>query len=199
MTSFVVNLQGRRDATFFLCGEVSRIISKLLFRSYLLETIPVENAWFLLLGFAVSEGNFLTDEDFLIRLRLVNKVATASKQSAEIVHLNKKSEKTAGATSSFAKEGLLFIQYRLKEVLNQTGLRSKIVKGLAAFDLFILFKRPSEVGLRHFDLLYSTFQHQSCIDFHASVLLSGNLPLLPSMIHGPMLMCLGGRRFTRVY
>ena len=166
VSSFVVNLQGRRDATFFLCGEVCRFISKLCSRCYLPETIPVEKDWFLLLGFAVSEGKFLTEEDFLVRLRLVNKVATASKQSAEIVHLNKKSEKAAiektadEATSSFAREGLHFVHYLLKEILNQAGLRSEIVKGLAAFDPFILFKRPSEVGLRHFDLLYATFQHR---------------------------------------
>ena len=149
VTSFVVNLQGRQDATFFLCGKVCRFISKLCSRCYMPDTIPVENAWFLLLGFTVSEGKFLTEEDFLIRLRLVNKVATANKQSAEIVHLHKKSEKDAidktaeEAISGFAKGGLLFIQYLLKEVLNQTGLRSEIVKGLAAFDPFILFKRPS--------------------------------------------------------
>ena len=112
VSSFVVNLQGRRDATFFLCGEVCRFISKLCSRCHLLETIPVENAWFLLLGFAINDGKFLTEEDFLNRLRLVNKVATASKQSAEVVHLNQKSEKAAidktadEATSSFA-----FISY----------------------------------------------------------------------------------------
>ena len=167
VSSFVVNLHGRRDATFFLCGEVCRFLSKLCSPCYLPETIPVEDAWFLLLGFAISEGKFLTEEDFLIRLRLVNKVATASKQSAEIVRIKKKYEnaaidKTADEeTSSFAKEGLHFIQHLLKEVLNQTGLRSEIVKGLAAFDPFILLKRPSEVGLRHFDLLYATFQHRS--------------------------------------
>ena len=169
VSRFVVNLQGRREAAFFLCGEVCRFISELCSRCYLPETIPVENAWFLLLGSAISEGKFLTEEDFLVRLRLVNKVATASKQSAEIVHLNKKSEKAAidktadEATSSFAREGLHFVQYLLKEVLNQTGLRSEIVKGLAAFDPFILFIRPSEVGLRHFDLLYATFQHRSWV------------------------------------
>ena len=167
VSSFVVNLQGRRDATFFLCGEVCRFISKLCSRCYLPETIPVENAWFLLLGFAISEGKFLTEEDLLVRLHLVNKVAIASKQSAEIVHLNKKSEKAAiektadEATSSFAREGLHFVQYLLKEVLNQTGLRSEIVKGLAvstlsfcskdlqksAFVTLICYTLPSNIGL----------------------------------------------------
>ena len=38
-----------------------------------------------------------------------------------------------------------------------------MIKGLAAFDPFVLFKRPSEVGLRHFEVLYSTFQLRSWV------------------------------------
>ena len=169
VSSFVVNLQGRRDASFFLCGEVCRFVSKLCARCYLPESIPLEKSWFLLLGFKVSEGKFITQEDFLVRFRLASKLATASKQSAEIVHLNKKSKKTAidktaaEATSSFVKEGLQFIQYLISQVLSQAGLSSEMVKGLAAFDPFVLFKRPSEVGLRHFEILYSTFQLRSWV------------------------------------
>ena len=87
----------------------------------------------------------------------------------EIVHLNKKSDKTAidktaaEATSSFVKEGLQFIQYLISQVLSQAGLSSEMVKGLAAFNPFVLFKRPSEVGLRHFEVLYSTFQLRSWV------------------------------------
>ena len=159
VSSFVVNLQGRRDASFSLCGEVSRFVSKLCARCYLPETTPVENSWFLLLGFKVSEGKFITEEDFLVRFRLAAKIATASKQNAEVVHLNKKSEKVAidktaaEVTSSFVKEGLQFIQYLINQILSQTGMSSELIKGLAAFDPFVLFKRPSEVGLRHFEVL----------------------------------------------
>ena len=169
VSSFAINLQGRRDASFFLCGEVCRFVSKLCARCYLPETIPLENSWFLLLGFKVSEGKFITEEDFLVRFRLTTKIAAASKQSAEIIHLNKKSEKVAidktaaEATSSFVKEGLQFIQYLVRQVLSQAGLSSEVIKGLAAFDPFVLFKRPSEVGLRHFEVLYSTFQLRSWV------------------------------------
>ena len=109
----------------------------------------------------------MSEEDFLIRHRLTNRIATASKQSAEVSHLNKKSEKAAiektaaETTSSFVKEALQFIQYLVKQVLSQAGLSSEVIKGLAAFDPFVLFKKPSEVGLRHFDVLYSTFQLRS--------------------------------------
>ena len=111
----------------------------------------------------------MSEEDFLIRCRLTTKIASASKQSAEVIHLNKKSEnaaidKTAAeTTSSFVKEGLQLIQYLVKQVLSQDGFSSEVIKGLAAFDPFILFKRPSEVGLRHFEMLYSTFQLRSWV------------------------------------
>ena len=152
-----------------LCGEVCRLVSKLCARCYLPETIPLENSWFLLLGFKVSEGKFISEEDFLVRHRLANRIATASKQSAEVAHLNKKSEKAAiektaaETTSSFVREALQFVQYLIKQVLSQAGLSSEVIKGLAAFDPFVLFKRPSEVGLRHFDVLYSTFQLRSWV------------------------------------
>ena len=168
VSSFVVNLQGRRDATFFLCVEVCRFVSKLSARCSLPETIPLEKSWLLLLGFKVSEGKFIYEEDFLVRHRLTNRIATASKQSAEVVGLNKKSEKaaiekTAETTSSYVKEALQFTQYLIKQVLSQAGLSSEVIKGLAAFDPFVLFKRPSEVGHRHFDVLYSTFQLRSWV------------------------------------
>ena len=169
VSSFVINLQGRRDASFFLCGEVCCFVSKLCARCYLPESIPLENSWFLLLGFKVSEGRFITEEDSFVRFRLTTKIAAASKQSAEVIHLNKKSEKAAidktaaEATSSFVKKGLQFIQYLVRQVLGQAGLSSEVIKGLAAFDPFALFKRPSEVGLRHFEVLYSTFQLRSWV------------------------------------
>ena len=66
-------------------------------------------------------------------------------------------------TSSFVKEGLQFIQYLINQVLSQADLSSELIKGLAAFDPFVHFKRPSEVGLRHFEVLYSTFQLRSWV------------------------------------
>ena len=59
--------------------------------------------------------------------------------------------------TAFVKDSQQYIQFLINEVLNRTGLTSSIVKGLAAFDPFIMFKRPMEVALKHFDMLYSTF------------------------------------------
>ena len=45
----------------------------------------------------------------------------------------------------------------MSEVLRRTDLSSNLVKGLAAFDPFVMLKRPTDVALRHFDMLYYTF------------------------------------------
>ena len=49
-------------------------------------------------------------------------------------------------------------------VLQRTGLSTNLVKGLAAFDPFIMLKRPMDVALRHFEVLYSTFALRSWVD-----------------------------------
>ena len=168
-SSFSISTKQRRDASFFLCGEVSRYIHKLSSRCYTSDAIPLENSWFLLLGFQTSDGTFLSRDEFLIRLNISNKVTTASKRKAEGVHSGKRVERailqktTDTIKSEFVQDGLQYLQSLIREVLQQAGLSSNIIKGLAAFDPFILFKRPIEVALRHFDLLYDTFLRRSWV------------------------------------
>ena len=163
MSSFEVNLRYRRDASFFLCGETSRFLYKLCSRCYTPDTAPLENAWFSPLKFHTSEATFMSGDEILLQLKLTNRVTTASKTRAEGLHFGKKSERAAiqktatTVKTGFINDALHYIQYLVNSVLRQTGLSSDIVKGLAAFDPYIMFKRPTEVALRHFDLLYSTF------------------------------------------
>ena len=105
----------------------------------------------------------------MVRLRLSHKVSAASKAKAEGMHFGKKLERpailatTETVKSDFVKDSQQYIQYLINEVLRQTGLTTNIVKGMAAFDPFILFKRPMDVALRHFDILYSTFSLRSWV------------------------------------
>ena len=169
VASFPVNLQHRRDSSFYLCGEVCQFLSLLCSRVYTPDTVPLANAWFLLLRFQTSEATFLDGEEYLIRLRLSHKVSSASKAKAEGMHFGKKSERpailvtTETVKSDFVKDSQQYIQYLINEVLRQTGLTTNIVKGMAAFDPLILFKRPMEIALRHFDILYSTFSLRSWV------------------------------------
>ena len=122
---------------------------------------------FLLLSFKTREGTFMSQDKFLIRLKIVNKIA--SKLKAEGLHFNKRSDKSAiGKTAETARidfidDTMNFIQYVLGEVLRVAILSADVLKGLAAFDLNIMFKTPVEVALRHFDILYSTFQLRSWV------------------------------------
>ena len=169
VASFPVNLQHRRDSSFYLCGEVCQFLSLLCSRVYTPDTVPLANAWFPLLRFQTSEATFLDGEEYLIRLRLSHKVSSASKAKAEGMHFGKKSERpavlvtTETVKSDFVKDSQQYIQYLINEVLRQTGLTTNIVKGMAAFDPLILFKRPMEIALRHFDILYSTFSLRSWV------------------------------------
>ena len=160
VSSFVTNLARRRDATFHLCGEVCRFISRLCFRVYQPDTVPLESSWFHLLDFRVSDGKFLEDDEFLIRLNMTNKVTAASNLKAAGLHFNKKSSKAAidktaeTAKADFTNSAKKYIEYLLGAVLQHPGLSSDPIKGLAAFDPYIMMKRPTEVALRHFGILY---------------------------------------------
>ena len=98
-----------------------------------------------------------------------NKVTTASKRKTEGVHSRKRIERailqktTDTIKAEFVQDGLQYLQCLIGEVLRQAGLSSNILKGLAAFDPFIMFRRPIEVALRHFDLLYDTFLRRSLV------------------------------------
>ena len=81
--------------------------------------------------------------------------------------------------AEFVQDGLQYLQCLIGEVLRQAGLSFNITKGLAAFDPFIMFRRPIEVALRHFDLSYDTFlrrswvtaaNHVACRDEYVSLL-----------------------------
>ena len=144
VSSFEVNLLYRRDASFFLCGETSRFLYKLCSRCYTPDTAPLENAWFLLLKFHTSEATFMAEDEFLLRLKLINKVTTSSKARAEGLHFGKKSERAAiqktatTVKTGFVNDALHYIQYLINSVLCQTGLSSDIIKGLATFDPYII-------------------------------------------------------------
>ena len=73
-------------------------------------------------------------------------------------------QKTAETIKNdFVRDCQNFIQFLIGGVLHQAGLCSNLVRGLAAFDPYIMVKRPTEVALRHFDLLYRTFQLRSWV------------------------------------
>ena len=60
---------------------------------------PVENAWFLLLKFQTSGATFMAGDEFLLPLKLTNRVTTSSKARAEGLHFGKKPEQATGCYS----------------------------------------------------------------------------------------------------
>ena len=85
----------------------------------------------------------MDEDEFLIRLKVVNKVTAASNLKAAGLHFNKKSSKVAidetaeTAKTDFVTSAKKFIEFFLLGVLQDTGISSDIIKGLAAFDPYI--------------------------------------------------------------
>ena len=98
-----------------------------------------------------------------------NKVTKASKQRSEGVLTGKKADKNTvqktavSVKNDFVEDCLNYLQFLVGGVLRQAGLCSNLIRGLAAFDPCIMVKKPTEVALRHFDLLYRTFQLRSWV------------------------------------
>ena len=73
-------------------------------------------------------------------------------------------QKTAvSVKNDFVQDCQNYFQFLIGGILRQAGLCSNLIRGLAAFDPCIMVKRPTEVALRHFDLLNRTFQLRSCV------------------------------------
>ena len=98
-----------------------------------------------------------------------NKVGKASKLRSEGVYSGTKADKSViqktaeTIKNDFVQDCQNYLQFLIGGVLRQAGLCSNIVRGLAAFDPYIMVKRPTEVALRHFDLLYRTFELRSWV------------------------------------
>ena len=101
---------------------------------------------------------------------MTNKVSTACKARAGGFHFSQKTERAAilataeTVKADFVKDSQQYIQFLINGILQRTGLSTNLVKGLAAFDPFIMLKRPIDVALRHFDVLYNTFALRSWVD-----------------------------------
>ena len=88
----------------------------------------------------------MSGEEFVLRLKLPNKVPAASKDNAEGLYFGKKSEcaaiqkTTSTVKTEFVDGAFHYIQYRINEVLRQTGLSANIIRRLAAFDPSLCLK-----------------------------------------------------------
>ena len=103
-----------------------------------------------------SFSQYMEADEFFVRQKFNSRVNTASKQKDEGIHSGtgaspSTNQKTADTVKiDFVTSALHFFSYLLEITLRQSDRKSDIVKGFVAFDPFIHFKRPTEVGLHDF-------------------------------------------------
>ena len=133
-------------------------------RCFVADSYPSEADWFDLVNYKAASGVFMDTEPFLHRLKLTVRVAAACKLKAERVHFGKQTDKAIIAKTAddlkedFATKAKNYIRFFLAEFLKQPGISSDIVKGLACFDPFVLFKTSQEFATSCFEQLYTSFR-----------------------------------------
>ena len=158
------SLSNCRDASFSSCGQLSRFIFKLCSRCFTASSYPSETEWFDLVNYKAASGVFLDTETFLHRLKLSARVTAACKLKAERAHFGKQTDKAVIAKTAddlkedFAVKAKNYIRFFLGEFLKQSGISSDIVKGLACFDPYVLFKSTEEFSTKCFEQLYTSFR-----------------------------------------
>ena len=164
VTCFHRSLSNCRDASFSICGQISRFVYKLCSRCFVAGTYPPEADWYDLVRHKVEESTLMDTESFLHRLKLGSRVGSACKLKAERVHFGKQADKAVIAKTAddlkeeFADKAKKYIRFFLEGFLKQSGIASDIVKGLACFDLYVLFKAPVEFSTACFEQLYTSFR-----------------------------------------
>ena len=164
VTCFQRSVSNCRDASFSVCGQISRFVFKLCSRCFSADSYPSETEWYDLITYKVASGSFLNTEQFLHRLKLTSRVSSACKLKAERVHFGKQADKAVIAKTAddlkeeFADKAKKYVRFFLEGFLNQSGVASDIVKGLACFDPYVLFKTPHEFSTSCFEQLYTSFR-----------------------------------------
>ena len=130
--------------------------------------IRLENSWFQLLKQMSSTANFMAQKNSSSGSsslgtcrRQANRGLRINTWAKRVTNWPSKGQHTRFRTTIQLKAFTSSNSPRRN--LAQSGLSSNIVEGLAAFDPHILFNRPIDVRLRHFDLLYSNFRLQTWV------------------------------------
>ena len=162
VNSFDRNLRRRRDANFFVFGQLCRFIHKLASRCAHPVSFPANTDWFDLLAFDLKDLQLLPATDFLKRLKL-----RKSFEPALVLKTERDNSLKSGSVgfaelldktrSTFATQARSFFLSLLTLMRDHVSFSSDITQGLACFDPQVLFRLSGEQATRCFKELHSSF------------------------------------------
>ena len=161
--SFDRHLRRRRDANFFVFGQLCKFIHKLASRCAHPDSFPVNTDWFGLVTFDLKKLQLLTATSFLKRLKLRKSFEPALVTKTERDYSLKSgspgfAEALDKVRGAFALQARTFFLSLLHAVRGHISLTSDITQGLSCFDPQVLFSLTVEQASRCFGELHSSFE-----------------------------------------
>ena len=157
-------MSGRRDAGFFIFGQLVRYIHKLCVRCLSSNSTPKSSEWFDLLSLNVEEQQVLLPADFLQRLRLDTKVDTVMRHQAAQDLSDQRSdrarvEKHADALKTeFCTKARNYLLFLIEAMRRHVTMTTNNVRGMACFDPQVMLSLPLEFADRCFTDLFRGFK-----------------------------------------
>ena len=169
MSSFERSLSRRRDAGFFLCGQLCQFVRTLASRSLLTASIPDADDWLSLISFEVSAIKPLSSRQFLRRIQLETKVAAGAKIKAE-QDISERSGSRDGldkaiekVMDNFALTARNYVTFLIESTLGHITITADVVRGLASFDPQVLFVLPTSLSYSLFTTLYRSLSSREWV------------------------------------
>ena len=161
---FEISLSGRRDAGFFIFGQLCQFIHKLCMRCLAAKCIPKSTEWYDLLSLNVEEKQVLLPSDFLQRLKLDAKVDAVMRRQAAQDLSDLKSDRAKvdkhadELRQDFCVKARNYLLLLIEGMRRHVTMSTNNVRGMACFDPRVLFTQPLEFADRCFTDLFRGFK-----------------------------------------
>ena len=169
VSSFGQSLSGKTDSGFSVYGQLALFARKLASRCLVSTSVPEENEWTSLVGLKLTSVKRIASRQFLRRMKLEGKVVAAANMKASNDSSEQPSNKESVSKLSdqfvndFAILSRDYVFYLLGEVLSHVSLTADIVRGLASFDLKVLFLLPTSMAFSFFPTLHRSFSSRGWV------------------------------------
>ena len=185
VSCFDRSLRNKRDAGFYIFGQLARFIHKLCVRCLVDRCIPSDDDWTGLLGLHLEGQEALLADDFLHRLNLTSKLDQSLKIKAvsdlsdkKLDHARVDSLRSSMRTEfcDLARHYYLFL---IEGVRKHVTMTTNNVRGMASFDPHVMYEMPLDFATKCFAELYRGFRlrgwvqdagEQTCRDEYIAVL-----------------------------
>ena len=160
-----------RDQGFFLCGQMSDFLHRLLRRIVSRSCLPAVWDWEALRSFDFAVGELSGTPEFIQKTEFRAKLLNVARSKINVERERGKKGKTDAVAKTvmgesfnpFVDQGRQYIKYVAKELMRHPTFKSVLVIGLACFDYSVLIKLPKTVAVDCYQHLFQSFSSRGWV------------------------------------